>query len=245
MERTAECHCGQLRAIASGEPDSVYVCHCKACQRRTGAIIHNGSRWLKSQVRIEGEHKTYGRVADSGFEIRFHFLQIAAAASSGRVIAARLPTASLSAALPTEIFRHRPRPAGKSRCTAGSDCRRAPRISRKLAPETASMGVLDAYALTCVASIRKGAGCLLDPRRRRAWRVLRRHAAQRRRRRRLSRASWAGGSARCSRARRQKPGGRLCNFDKNATRWRDRWRRPASPRPSPPQWSPPPAPTNR
>jgi hypothetical protein len=37
------------------------------------AVIDNGSRWLKSQVRIEGEHKVYGRVADSGFEIRFHF----------------------------------------------------------------------------------------------------------------------------------------------------------------------------
>jgi hypothetical protein len=74
MERIAECHCGRLRAITSGEPESVYVCHCKACQRRTGAIIHNGSRWLKSQVRIEGEHKIYGRIADSGFEIRFSFL---------------------------------------------------------------------------------------------------------------------------------------------------------------------------
>jgi hypothetical protein len=38
MARTAECHCGQLKAIASGEPASVYVCHCKACQRRTGLI---------------------------------------------------------------------------------------------------------------------------------------------------------------------------------------------------------------
>ena len=73
MERTAQCHCGQLKAIASGEPDRVYVCHCKACQRRTGSVIHNGSRWLKTKVRIEGEHQIYGRVADSGFEIRFHF----------------------------------------------------------------------------------------------------------------------------------------------------------------------------
>jgi hypothetical protein len=73
MERVAECHCGQLRAITSGEPDSVYVCHCKACQRRTGAVIHNGSRWPRSQVRIEGEHKVYARIADSGSEIRFHF----------------------------------------------------------------------------------------------------------------------------------------------------------------------------
>jgi hypothetical protein len=74
MERIAECHCGQLKAIATGEPERVYVCHCKSCQRRTGAVVHSGSRWLKSQVRIEGEHKIYGRSADSGFEIRFSFL---------------------------------------------------------------------------------------------------------------------------------------------------------------------------
>ena len=73
MERVAECHCGQLKAIATGEPERVYVCHCKSCQRRTGAVVHSGSRWLKSQVRIEGEAKIYGRMADSGFEIRFHF----------------------------------------------------------------------------------------------------------------------------------------------------------------------------
>jgi hypothetical protein len=73
MERTAECHCGQLRVIAAGEPDRVYLCHCKACQRRTGTAFHFGTRWLKSQVRIEGDHKIYSRMADSGFAIRFHF----------------------------------------------------------------------------------------------------------------------------------------------------------------------------
>ena len=73
MQRTATCHCGQLRVIAAGEPERVYVCHCLACQRRTGSVIHNGSRWHKDQVRVEGEHKIYARIADSGFEIRFHF----------------------------------------------------------------------------------------------------------------------------------------------------------------------------
>jgi hypothetical protein len=73
MERVAECHCGALKAIASGEPEWVYVCHCKACQRRTGAVVHSGSRWLKTRVRIDGEDKIYARMADSGFEIRFHF----------------------------------------------------------------------------------------------------------------------------------------------------------------------------
>ena len=73
MERTATCHCGKLRVVATGEPGSVYVCHCKACQHRTGSIVHNGSRWEKAQVRIEGEQKIYARLGDSGSEIRFHF----------------------------------------------------------------------------------------------------------------------------------------------------------------------------
>ena len=73
MERTALCHCGALRVIVSGDPDRVYVCHCAACQRRTGAIMHSGAAYLKSQVRVEGASKVYTRTADSGYEIRFHF----------------------------------------------------------------------------------------------------------------------------------------------------------------------------
>ena len=73
MERTALCHCGSLRVTVSGDPDRVYVCHCAACQRRTGAIMHSGAAYLKSQVRVEGASKVYKRTADSGYEIRFHF----------------------------------------------------------------------------------------------------------------------------------------------------------------------------
>ena len=73
MERTAECHCGELRVTASGEPERVYVCHCRACQRRTGTAFHLGTSWQKAQVRIAGAHKVYERGADSGFKIRFHF----------------------------------------------------------------------------------------------------------------------------------------------------------------------------
>jgi hypothetical protein len=73
MERTAHCQCGALRVIASGEPTQVYVCHCQACQRRTGAVVHAGTNFLKSQVRIEGQSKEYARAADSGRVVRFHF----------------------------------------------------------------------------------------------------------------------------------------------------------------------------
>jgi hypothetical protein len=39
----------------------------------TGAVVHSGCAYPKSQVRIEGENKIYERDADSGFKIRFHF----------------------------------------------------------------------------------------------------------------------------------------------------------------------------
>jgi hypothetical protein len=73
MERIGQCHCGSLRVIATGEPDRVYLCHCKACQRRTGTAFHFGASYPKERVRLDGERKIYDRDADSGYRIRFHF----------------------------------------------------------------------------------------------------------------------------------------------------------------------------
>jgi hypothetical protein len=73
MRRVAQCHCGQLRVTVTGEPNRVYLCHCIACQRRTGSPFHHGARWRKEEVQVQGEHRIYARTADSGFENRFHF----------------------------------------------------------------------------------------------------------------------------------------------------------------------------
>jgi len=73
MERIGQCHCGSFRVIATGEPDRVYLCHCTACQRRTGTAFHFGATYRKEQVRLDGERKIYERDADSGYLIRFHF----------------------------------------------------------------------------------------------------------------------------------------------------------------------------
>lgn len=40
MERVARCHCGALQAAVRGKPEWVNVCHCKACRRRTGSVLH-------------------------------------------------------------------------------------------------------------------------------------------------------------------------------------------------------------
>lgn len=73
MERTAHCHCGSLRVITTGEPERVYLCHCRACQRRTGTAFHFGATYLKERVRLGGDRKIFERDADSGYRIRFHF----------------------------------------------------------------------------------------------------------------------------------------------------------------------------
>ena len=37
--RTASCSCGQLTATTQAEPIRGSVCHCLACQRRTGSVF--------------------------------------------------------------------------------------------------------------------------------------------------------------------------------------------------------------
>jgi hypothetical protein len=65
MERLAQCHCGSLRAVTSGEPSLVNLCHCKACQRRTGALASTGAAFAKAQVTIEGPRKVFERDGQS------------------------------------------------------------------------------------------------------------------------------------------------------------------------------------
>lgn len=71
--RTAACSCGQLRAICSGTAGRISMCHCLACQRRTGAPFGAQSRFQREQVQVEGRSTTYTRSADSGNHVSFHF----------------------------------------------------------------------------------------------------------------------------------------------------------------------------
>src|SRR5690348_1321888 len=57
MERIARCHCSALQATVRGQPEWVNVCHCKACQRRTGSVLHAGAYFLRTQVDIGGVSK--------------------------------------------------------------------------------------------------------------------------------------------------------------------------------------------
>jgi hypothetical protein len=49
------------------------VCHCLACQKRTGSAFSAQLRWPKECVEIEGESKQWQRVADSGQTTTYSF----------------------------------------------------------------------------------------------------------------------------------------------------------------------------
>lgn len=71
--RTAQCHCGQLRLTARGQPAKVSMCHCLDCQRRTGSAFSVAVFYARDQVEIAGLSKTYERPSASGFPVTFHF----------------------------------------------------------------------------------------------------------------------------------------------------------------------------
>ena len=64
--RTASCRCGQLAVTVSGDPVRVSVCHCLACQKRTGSAFSAQARWPAECVTIEGRSSSWTRTADSG-----------------------------------------------------------------------------------------------------------------------------------------------------------------------------------
>ncbi|QPF72614.1 GFA family protein [Roseateles sp. DAIF2] len=71
--RIAACSCGQLTATVLGEPARVSICHCLACQRRTGSVFGAQARFSQEQVSADGAASEYLRVGDAGSHARFRF----------------------------------------------------------------------------------------------------------------------------------------------------------------------------
>ena len=73
--RIASCCCGQLRVELYGEPGGVGVCHCRACQQRTGSafalLVHFGGPYT-----VRGEVSEHVRRGDGGARFRFRFCPV-------------------------------------------------------------------------------------------------------------------------------------------------------------------------
>jgi hypothetical protein len=71
--RTAACACGQLTVTCSGEPLMVSLCHCRACQRRTGSTYGIGAFFPRAAIVVGGAMRDFIRPSDSGFDVTHHF----------------------------------------------------------------------------------------------------------------------------------------------------------------------------
>jgi hypothetical protein len=54
----------------------VSVCHCLACQRRTGSTFGAQARYAKESLKIVGKATQYVRVGDEGSKIAFNFCPV-------------------------------------------------------------------------------------------------------------------------------------------------------------------------
>jgi hypothetical protein len=73
--RMASCSCGQLRIEVQGEPRAVGVCHCLACQRRTGSVFA-ALAGFAAPYQVFGAATEYVRTGDQGAKFRFRFCPV-------------------------------------------------------------------------------------------------------------------------------------------------------------------------
>ena len=73
--RTASCTCGQLRIEVEGEPTGVGICHCLACQQRTGSVFAVLASF-SAPFKVSGTATEYVRVGDQGARFKFRFCPV-------------------------------------------------------------------------------------------------------------------------------------------------------------------------
>ena len=73
MTRHAQCQCGALTVKAEGEPESIVMCSCVDCQRRSGSPFGEGAYFSRKQLTVSGDAREYVRIADSGKHFHQYF----------------------------------------------------------------------------------------------------------------------------------------------------------------------------
>jgi hypothetical protein len=73
--RTASCCCGQLRIEVHGDCLGTGICHCFACQRRTGSVFATLAAFAAPYT-VTGEAAEYVRTGDQGSVARFRFCPV-------------------------------------------------------------------------------------------------------------------------------------------------------------------------
>lgn len=72
-QHVAICSCRQLMLRATEDPQRISICHCHACQRRTGSVFGVQARFREEAVVVRGDATAYVREGDSGGKATFYF----------------------------------------------------------------------------------------------------------------------------------------------------------------------------
>ena len=75
-EFTGSCLCGQVRYTARGEPQVVGICHCRHCQRQSGAPFSVVWGYAEEAISQTGTLQTYADRGDTGAAVRRQFCPI-------------------------------------------------------------------------------------------------------------------------------------------------------------------------
>ena len=73
--KTASCCCGQLSIEVQGDSLGAGVCHCLACQRRTGSVFAALAAFAEP-YEVIGIATEFVRAGDQGARFRFHFCPV-------------------------------------------------------------------------------------------------------------------------------------------------------------------------
>jgi hypothetical protein len=73
--KTASCCCGQLRIEVQGDLLGAGVCHCLACQQRTGSVFSTLAAY-SAPFAVAGTATEYVRTGDHGTKFRFRFCPV-------------------------------------------------------------------------------------------------------------------------------------------------------------------------
>ncbi|CAN5382477.1 GFA family protein [soil metagenome] len=73
--RTASCQCGQLSVEVHSEPLAIGICHCLACQQRTGSVFAALAAF-RGPYEVTGKAIEYVRTGDQGSRFRFRFCPV-------------------------------------------------------------------------------------------------------------------------------------------------------------------------
>lgn len=73
IDKLASCSCGACQIRVKGKPIRISICHCQACQRRSGSIMAVQARFAMADLTLLGSLQRYVRQAESGNPVWFYF----------------------------------------------------------------------------------------------------------------------------------------------------------------------------